>query len=329
MKYLDNGKELEIHMTYHEWKDLALFYSVESTQKFLEKVYVLNGADEAKRNSFKNSERFIFFLKHAESFYKQASCSPLEIKPILLFYGMSQLIKACLITQDPHYPSHTSVLAHGVTARKRKKQNYCFSDDEVKIQRNGLCMHFMKHLFGQSGIEDERYTMKKLLAAIPELNDIFYFQKKERFITKIRKDKDLVSIPEDIVIHYKMSDSRFVEYMSHHFQWTFLKKDKDDLQFHLSRQDINPWTSISLLFDMDKRQYYIPSKRDQFLKLPEITIHYLILYNIGMIARYETEWWYELLTQHVSDDYVFIQQFLMVTENKFPKYILKFLQQYV
>lgn len=99
MKYLDNGKELEIHMTYHDWKDLALFYSVESTQKFLEKVYVLNGADEAKQNSFKNSERFIFFLKHAESFYKQASCSPLEIKPILLFYGMSQLIKACLITQ--------------------------------------------------------------------------------------------------------------------------------------------------------------------------------------------------------------------------------------
>lgn len=107
------------------------------------------------------------------------------------------------------------------------------------------------------------------------------------------------------------------------------EKDKDNLLFHLSRQDINPWTSISLLFDLDKRQYYIPSKRDQFLKLPEITIHYLILYNIGMIARYETEWWYELLTQHVSDDYVLIQQFLMVTENKFPKYVLKFLQQYI
>lgn len=150
-------------MTYHEWKDLALFYSVESTQKFLEKVYILNGIDDAKKNSFKNSERFIYFLKHAESFYKQAAYSPLEIKPILLFYGMAQLIKACLITRDPHYPSHTSVLAHGVTTRKRKKQNYCFSDDEVKIQRNGLCVHFMKHLFGQSDIVDERYTMKKII----------------------------------------------------------------------------------------------------------------------------------------------------------------------
>lgn len=137
---------------------------------------------------------------------------------------MAQLIKACLITRDPHYPSHTSVLAHGVTTRKRKKQNYCFSDDEVKIQRNGLCVHFMKHLFGQSDIVDERYTMKKLLMAIPELSDIFYFQQKERFMTKVEKDKNEIFVPEEVVINYKMSDSRFAEYMSHHYQWSFTKK---------------------------------------------------------------------------------------------------------
>ncbi|KAF2423450.1 YaaC family protein [Bacillus subtilis] len=312
-------------MTYHEWKDLALFYSVESTQKFLEKVYTLNGIDDAKKNSFKNSERFIYFLKHAESFYKQAAYSPLEIKPILLFYGMAQLIKACLITRDPHYPSHTSVLAHGVTTRKRKKQNYCFSDDEVKIQRNGLCVHFMKHLFGQSDIVDERYTMKKLLMAIPELSDIFYFQQKERFITKVEKDKNEIFVPEEVVINYKMSDSRFAEYMSHHYQWSFTKKNEQGLLFEISPQDKEPWTSTSLLFDMEKNQYYIPSQREQFLRLPEMTIHYLILYNVGMIARYETEWWYELLTQHISDDYVLIQQFLLVSEKKFPKYASQFL----
>ncbi|MDN0193410.1 YaaC family protein [Bacillus stercoris] len=312
-------------MTYHEWKDLALFYSVESTQKFLEKVYNLNGIDDAKKNSFKNSERFIYFLKHAESFYKQAAYSPLEIKPILLFYGMAQLIKACLITRDPHYPSHTSVLAHGVTTRKRKKQNYCFSDDEVKIQRNGLCVHFMKHLFGQSDIVDERYTMKKLLMGIPELSDIFYFQQKERFMTKVEKNKNKIFVPEEVVIDYKMSDSRFVEYMSHHFQWSFAKKNEHGLLFEISPQDKEPWTSTSLLFDMEKNQYYIPSQREQFLRLPEMTIHYLILYNVGMIARYETEWWYELLTQHISDDYVLIQQFLLVTEKKFPKYASQFL----
>jgi hypothetical protein len=35
------------------------------------------------------------------------------------------------------------------------------------------------------------------------------------------------------------------------------------------------------LFHLEKNQYYIPSQRDHFLHLPEMIIHYLVLYNIG------------------------------------------------
>ena len=62
----------------------------------------------------------------------------LLIQPILLFYGFVHLIKACLLQQDPCYPENTSVFAHGVTTRKRKKQQYEFLKDEVKFQKNGL-----------------------------------------------------------------------------------------------------------------------------------------------------------------------------------------------
>lgn len=57
-------------MIYYEWKDLVLFYFVELIQKFLEKVYILNGIDDVKKNFFKNSEWFIYFLKYVELFYK-------------------------------------------------------------------------------------------------------------------------------------------------------------------------------------------------------------------------------------------------------------------
>lgn len=329
MKYLDKGKGLKIHMRDLEWKELSLFYSVESSQKFLNKVYTERGMEEPKRYAFKNSERFIFFIKHAESFYKQASLSPLEIKPILLFYGMSQLLKACLLTTDPSYPSHASVLAHGVTARKRKKQNYSFRDDEVKVQRNGLCIHVMNHLFGIAGLEEERYTMKKLLTAIPELHTVFHFQEKKNWLTKVELKDDLILVPEHTVIQYNMSDSRFAEYISHHLNWSFVRKSHNHLVFEADPLDTEPWSSPNLAFHLEKNQYYLPSQRDQFLHLPEMIIHYLVLYNIGMIARYETEWWYELLTQHVSDDYVLIRRFLEVTERKFPYYISNFLKQYL
>ncbi len=57
---------------------------------------------------------------------------------MLLFYGMSQLFKACLLTIDPNYPESTTVLAHGVTTRKRKKQGYQFLEDEVKVQKKWI-----------------------------------------------------------------------------------------------------------------------------------------------------------------------------------------------
>ena len=86
-------------------------------------------------------------------------------------------------------------------------QNYSFRDDEVKVQRNGLCIHVMKHLFGIAGLEEERYTMKKLLTAIPELHTVFYFQEKKNWLTRVELKDDLISVPEHAVIHYNMSDS--------------------------------------------------------------------------------------------------------------------------
>ena len=46
------------------------------------------------------------------------------------------------------------------------------------------------------------------------------------------------------------------------------------------------------------------------IMLPELISHYLVLYNLSMIARYETEWWSELLKTTPNDDYPTIIQFL-------------------
>ncbi|MCY7859556.1 YaaC family protein [Bacillus sonorensis] len=309
------------------WKELELFYSVETAQNFLEMVYKNLGMDDAKKNSYKNGERFIFFLKHAEAFYKQAKMASIEIKPILLFYGMAQLLKACILTSDPSYPSHTSVLAHGVTTRKRKKQNYRFYEDEVKIQRNGLCMHVIQSLFQLKGLEDERFSMKQLLVNIPEINNVLSFQKRENPMVKAVLDKGCIRLPAHTADAYNMSAQRFIEHVKYHLNWVLSGKDKDWLTFSADQKEYHPSTSTSLLFDLESGTFLFPAARDRFLKLPEILIHYLIAYNLSMIARYETEWWYDLLLQCASDDYVIIQQFLHITEKKFPYYIAKLLLQ--
>ncbi|EAG9401137.1 hypothetical protein CW871_15335, partial [Listeria monocytogenes] len=44
-------------------------------------------------------------------------------------------------------------------------------------------------------------------------------------------------------------------------------------------------------------------------------------------ARYETEWWYELLSQYISDDYVMIERYMEIAEEKFPAYIMMLLEE--
>ena len=63
------------------------------------------------------------------------------------------------------------------------------------------------------------------------------------------------------------------------------------------------------------------------LGIPEIINHYLLMYNLSMIARYETEWWYELLSQYISDDYVMIERYMEIAEDKFPAYIMMLLEE--
>ncbi len=82
---------------------------------------------------------------------------------MLLFYGISQLFKACLLTIDPNYPESTTVLAHGVTTRKRKKQGYQFLEDEVKVQKNGLFTHVAEQLFHMKHLESEKFNMLDLM----------------------------------------------------------------------------------------------------------------------------------------------------------------------
>lgn len=311
------------------WSKLQLFYSAETTQYFLETIYKEQKIEKSKEYSYKNGDRFIFYLKHAEAFFTQADLSGIEIKPILLFYGTAQLLKACLLTVDFLYPSHTSVLAHGVTSRKRKKQNYRFYEDEVKIQKNGLCMHVCRQLFElDRSLEEERFQMKTLLTRIPELNEVLSFQRKNNLkLAEIINSDGRYAVPIRLAQDYCMTEERLAEYIVQHLGWEFIDKNESHLYFALSEKERCISTSKTVLYNFNTNQQFLPAERDRFLNIPELISHYLLLYNLSMIARYETEWWYELILQNGSDDYVIIQQFLKIAEKKVPIHITDFLTQ--
>lgn len=310
------------------WQSFHALHAADTTQHLLHKCYKKSNIKEAERKGYENSYPFIYYLEHGQNYYQLAENAPLSIKPVLLFYGMVQLLKACLLTVDPQYPESTSVLAHGVSTRKRKKQSYEFFYDEVKIQKNGLFSHFSNQMFQIKQIEGEKLSMGQLLKRVPELGHLFslHFQK-DLFIKTPLKGQSTFTIPNDVLDAYHMTSQRLKHFIEStiHNGVIHIEDEEMSLSFDTD-MNLLPLTSSPLLYNLYEDGFCLPRERELFTIFPEVMVHYLLLYNLSMISRYETEWWSELLHTYSSNDYPFIRQFLTISADKIPYLLYLFLK---
>ena len=309
---------------YKDWKSFSCFFSAEYCQRYLKNSYHKLNFENPEQKSYENCYAFLYYLEHGQIYYEQAEKSPLMLKPILLFYGLVHLIKACILTIDPSYPETTAVLAHGVSTRKRKKQNYLFFQDEVKFQKNGLFPFMSEKLFHMKQLEGEKVIMEELLQLIPELNDLFFLLEGKRTFEKLLRDGDCLLIPESILDHYHMTEDRFKEFL--------ISKFEKGVEFSVDRLALTlnnnkPISASPLKFNLEDSSYTISLNKSHHFTFPELLIHYLLLYNLSMIARYETEWWSELTKMMPNQDYPFIDTFLSITMKKGPFLIYQFLMK--
>ncbi|KUP03910.1 hypothetical protein Q75_17375 [Bacillus coahuilensis p1.1.43] len=295
-----------------------MYYASSSTQRFLKKIYNQRGVEKYESKSYDNSYPFIYYLEQGEMYYDQFSKAPLALKPLLLYYGYVQLLKAILLTVDPIYPQSSSVLAHGVSTRKRKKQHYSFLEDEVKIQKHGLYPHLAKEIFNITLTEGEKYTMESLLSHVPELTLLFQFHLKKEPLLRVEQTESNYLVSERILDHLHMTHDRFKSYLENRNPFINWEQDNTLLFTHL-----HPVTkeSLPLRYHLENQALYIPTSRSDVEAIPELLIHLLILYNLSMISRYETEWWSELIKTTPTEDYSFIQAFLEVSYHKTPHFI--------
>jgi YaaC-like Protein len=305
---------------HRHWDFIHYFQSAEYSQKFLKKCYEQIGFTQAETKSYDNCYSFMYYLEQGELYYKQALQSPISLQPILLFYGYIHFIKAVVLTEDPLYPETTQVLAHGVTSRKRKKQHYHFLQDEVKVQKNGLFSHFSILAFHVKHIIGEKLKMEDLLVQLPELEEVFQVLLKRQTMIWFNSENELL-IDEEVLNKFHMSQDLFKQYLNEKLTGAYKWTKEHTLHVpYISEQ-------LPIRWHLSNNRLALPSSRNEANLIPEILIHYAILYNLSMIARYETEWWIELLKNRTNEDYPIIRSFLTVTTQKGPYLLLNLLKQ--
>ncbi|MGA4722472.1 YaaC family protein [Fictibacillus nanhaiensis] len=313
-------------MTQHDpWALFDMFFSSQKSQHFLSKRYQQLNIDDSNGKSFDNTYGFIYYIEHGKKYYNLADQAPVELKPVLLFYGMTQLMKACILCSDPDYPDSSAVLAHGLSTRKRKKRSYEFLYDEVKVQRTGLFNHFCEKVFHMKHIEGEKFTMVSLLQTVPELSPLFKQMNGDIHLVKMYKENESTfRLPKHVNDHLHMSLERYSDYMNSLFPAKFsmsLDGSSDRMQLVFgANEPLRPFDCFPLSYHHLENTYYLPVNREllQSPTLNEFMVHYVILYNLSMLSRYDTEWWSELFHTYTSEELPYIQQFLNITAKKIP-----------
>ncbi|MFC0300152.1 YaaC family protein [Virgibacillus soli] len=290
--------------------------SQQTAQQFLHHCYQKLPDVDADVKSYENCTTFMYYLRHGKLFYESGQVQHIALKPILLFYGMAHLLKACLITKRPDYPESTTILAHGVSTRKRKKRDYNFLQDEVKLQHNGLFRYFSEHLFQVTTFPFEKIQMESLLKLIPELTTLFHFHQDESMVHVGKMGDDTLRFPTSLLDQYHLTEKAFIQRIKPYLGVMINQtSDKKSMILQL-KQPLRDFKG-PFFFNLHE-QIYFPANRDHFIPLHEVMIHYLLLYNLSMLSRYEAEWWGDLIVTKSDSDYPFIEQFLETTAKKIP-----------
>lgn len=291
--------------------------SQQTAQHYLLTCYKKIPGVDAEAKSYENCNAFMYYLDHGNQFYQSGKRLDIVARPILFFYGMVHLLKACLLTKRPDYPESTTLLAHGASTRKRKKKQYSFMKDEVKIQHNGLFPYFSEHLFSIKKMPLEKINMETLLGLIPELDTLFTFRKKEQMVAVSNVGSHFFQFPNFLLDSYHLTVKAFKNRIQPHLP-KFRDMEVNDSMIQIELTQPLTTSNGPFFFHATNRDIYFPIHRDHFLPISEVMVHYLLLYNLSMLCRYEAEWWGDLLVTKPDIDYPFILTFLKQTAEKIP-----------
>jgi hypothetical protein len=290
--------------------------------------------EQPERLAFQQSNRFLYTWKQARAFYHAAANADLLIRPLLLFYGCVHLLKGTLIAMDPSYPQNSRMLQHGVTARKLKRNPYQLLNDEVRPQKEGFFTELAK-AYGPVSLQD-RYLVKELFASLAEVSDsyaaIVGTRKWYRIACTTTPGESVLTFPSAVDGTLAYSPETFQHLLQRlappglTFSSVQSTSSRYGKQIRLSPDDL-PLLETHPLFRRHDGSYYFWSGSPDSLPLPVWASHYLLLYVLGMLCRYETEWWGELVLSHGYAETYLVECFLSVHEQVFPTVIMEQLKK--
>ncbi|SDX27499.1 YaaC-like Protein [Marininema mesophilum] len=343
---METGGIRRIPCEFPERKMWNLFLLLENdgmAKGYLRDKYQQEGLDHPDRASFRASHALMSYVRQARELYRAARESSPFVSPLLTYYGMMNLAKAWMLSFDPDYPRNALVLRHGASTRRRKRSDFRLSEDEIRIQPEGLLPELVR-ASGWGALCNTSWTIKHLLSLLPDIQDSYRQVFREASLYPIAihtrsingRQSMSFTLEEKVLDQLHLSPRGLAERLNSvaEEQGSRFTVDKSPApcgwvrmwwshpeSTHVDRWKrgfAHPW------FREDTRGgYYLYLNRGRTPDvIPEMFVHYLLLFSLSMLCRYEVPLWGEIVSGTAAKEAVLVEEFLQVTRRKFPNLIL-------
>ena len=157
----------------------------------------------------------------------------------------------------------------------------------MKIQKHGLFPFMAEKMFHLKDLEGDKASMDDLLKLIPELDGLFANFEGQSVFMKVENKGEYFSFPSKILDYFHMTENRFFDYYKTKSQVPFEIASKSGKEIGINLDLLTGKDFAPLRYNLEDGSFYFPTSKNKLQHYPEILIHYLLLYNLSMIARYE------------------------------------------
>jgi hypothetical protein len=297
-----------------------------------------------------------FCLRQAKEYYQSAKLSSSLTKPVILYYGMLNLVKALILLKDTSIIINVHLTKHGLARGDKKAKTLLSLSCKIGENNKSVFYRLLEiagkdiinipvNINGKAALQDhvidysnqknklgKSYKVSELIVLLPELFDLIIDATKllphtiplPKFKLKQQtKDNKSIIHGELVFKHNRYSKIknliREFETKKDFKDWSFIE-DQWDVFVYKQMRDLENISFPNIRETIFRENYaLLTTKKFEF---SEIVILFMLSFIFGDIARYNPYIWHRLMNVKIQESRI-IEAFLDLVYTKFPLLILR------
>jgi hypothetical protein len=278
--------------------------------KLLRRIH--SGAGETAL--YQSAPKVAASARQATNFQVAARTADISIQPLLSYYALLHWMKTVLYLHDLNYPPSSSVLQHGLSLRRSKRHTYRWPLEALHVYKEGVLQSYAE-LTGLTRPLPARFIVGDVVGSLPRIcNTVggMYppFQHLYSFKgSRLSNSQSNGHVSRRIASNLGLTVEEWLHVFSRNTE-----RDSAWHALHATVSGSSPNGMLSIQLPPRHHPWVIEHQNETFVydsdPWPSWLLHFVILYTLSSLCRYNPTEWSDVLTWSNETDAVLVREYI-------------------